>query len=133
MGRDVAEEVQRMGRNPQLGWKGFDRVVAETPRVLLFSIVHSLSLSDDGRAPSAPRTRTGDWTHLNDAGMASRFVGPGSTRLHWSGPARSPSSAGGGAPAGRRERVTCRGSPCWRRPVAPRAALGSRTRRPMPS
>jgi hypothetical protein len=34
MGRDVAEQVQRMGRGPELTRRGFDRAVAKAPRLV---------------------------------------------------------------------------------------------------
>ena len=34
MGRDVAEQVQRMGREPGVRRRGFDRAVAQAPRLV---------------------------------------------------------------------------------------------------
>ena len=35
MGRDVAEQVQRMGRVPGVTLRGFDRVIAQAPRLVV--------------------------------------------------------------------------------------------------
>ena len=34
MGRDVAEQVQRMGREARLAPRGFDRAIAQAPRLV---------------------------------------------------------------------------------------------------
>src|SRR5262245_32508375 len=52
IGRDVAEEVQRMSRDPGLARRGFERAVAKTPCVVE-SAEHQPSSTQPQIAPSA--------------------------------------------------------------------------------
>ena len=77
MGRDVAEQVQRMGREPGVTRRGFDRAVAQAARVV--EPAEQQTRRDPARDSSDPTDEGRRFPSRPDARGAARLPGAGSS------------------------------------------------------
>ncbi len=90
MGRDVAEQVQRMGRESELTWRGFDRAVAQTLRLVEPAKQQTGATQRVVDAARVAAALLG--TRLSRGRLASQFTAREVYRNEWTGLAHAAAS-----------------------------------------